>query len=130
MSIHRLCCCPGCTRFREEGSKYCSVHREKYEEADRQRYRDYLSRKMNRQHTKSPYSDLYATREWKELRIRHLEKFPYCEKCGTRYGLQVHHKYPEGVDYSSPEMFFNEDALETLCTSCHSKTHDENRKRR
>lgn len=127
MSIKRLCLAPNCSRFRVEGSKYCEKHREKYEALEEQRKKEWLSKKYNRQHTQSKYTDLYATREWKELRKRHLEKFPYCEKCGTRYGLQVHHKYPEGVDYSSTEMFFNEDALETLCTSCHSKTHDENR---
>lgn len=128
MSIRRLCCCPGCSRFREEGSKYCSKHREKYEAIEEQRKKEWLEKKYNRQHTQSKYTDLYATKEWKELRKKVIEQHPYCAECGSKFGLQVHHNYAPGVDYSSPEMFFNPDALEVLCTSCHSKETDRRKK--
>ena len=83
---------------------------------------DYLNRRY--QHRESKYADLYKTAEWKALRADVLRNHPYCECCGTKYDLQVHHSYPKGVDYSSPEMFFNTDALSVLCRSCHAKETD------
>jgi 5-methylcytosine-specific restriction endonuclease McrA len=126
--VKKLCCAPCCTRYRLDGHKYCEKHVEQYEEVDRQRHQEYLSHFFNRQHTTSKYSDLYRTKEWKELRKKHLEQFPYCEVCGTKYGLQVHHNYPPGVDYSSPDLFFNPSALQTLCVSCHNKETDRRKK--
>lgn len=128
MPIKRMCCHAGCPRYREEGSKFCSVHREADEAKDRKRYADYLSNRYNRQHTTSVYADLYRSSEWKELRKKVIEQHPYCAECGSKFGLQVHHNYAPGVDYSSPDMFFNPDALEVLCTSCHSKETDRRKK--
>lgn len=128
MPIKKLCCAPCCSRYREEGSKYCSKHRESYEAKDRQRQLDFLTRKYSREHTTSRYSDLYKSSEWKELRRKIIQEHPYCSICGTRFNLQVHHNYPKGVDYSSPDLFFNPSALEVLCTSCHSKETDRRKK--
>ena len=119
MPIKRLCCHAGCHRFRLPDSKYCEVHREA-DEAERERQKqEYLQKKY--QHRPSRYSELYNTMEWRLMRAEYLKDHPFCECCGTTENLQVHHKYPEGVDYSSPEMFFNVNALETLCRRCHAK---------
>lgn len=128
MPIKKLCCHAGCPRYREEGSKFCSVHREADEAKERKRYADYLTNRYNRQHTTSVYADLYRSSEWKELRKKVIEQHPYCAECGSKFGLQVHHAYPAGTDYSSPELFFNPDALQVLCTSCHSKETDRRKK--
>lgn len=123
--IRKLCTHPGCNRFRLEGHSVCEKHLGD-EESKEQRKREYFERKYH--HTQSKYTDLYATREWKELRKKVIEQHPYCAECGSKFGLQVHHNYASGVDYSSPDMFFNPDALEVLCTSCHSKETDRRRK--
>ena len=124
MAKRQLCLHVGCVNYRCQGSKYCEKHREADEAQDRKRYTDFLKGKYSRQHTTSIYADLYRSSEWKELRKKTIEEHPYCAVCGTKYNLQVHHNYPPGVDYSSPDMFFNSDALEVLCTSCHSKETD------
>ena len=88
MPIKRMCCHAGCPRYREEGSKFCSVHREADEAKDRKRYADYLSNRYNRQHTTSVYADLYRSSEWKELRKKVIEQHPYCAECGSKFGLK------------------------------------------
>ena len=125
--VKRICLHAGCCSYRLDGHKYCEKHLSD-ETKDKQRYVDFLSRKYSREHTTSRYSDLYKSAEWKELRRRTIEAHPYCAVCGSKYGLQVHHAYAPGIDYSSPEMFFNPDALEVLCTSCHNKETDRRKK--
>ena len=125
VSIRKLCLAPSCSRFREEGSKYCSKHREQYESADRQRYVDYLNRRY--QHTQSRANDFYRSPEWRKLSRRLLKERPVCEVCGMNYSADVHHRFPV-ADY--PEMALDEDNLMCLCKSCHARITDEERKLR
>lgn len=113
--IKRLCCVPCCSHFCLEGSDFCERHQNLQQERDK-RSREYFE-----SFRKSKYSDLFRTKRWRDLRAEHLRQHPYCEVCGSSENLQVHHRYPNGVDYSSEELFFNPDVLETLCTSCHAK---------
>lgn len=123
MGVKRLCCAPSCTRFRTDGSKYCSIHREQYESADRQRYVDYLNRRY--QHTQSRANDFYRSTEWRKLSKKLLKERPVCEVCGMNYSTDVHHRFPV-ADY--PELALEEDNLIALCRSCHAKITDEERK--
>lgn len=125
MSVRRLCCCPGCVRFREEGSKYCSVHREEYEAKEEQRKREWLARKY--QHTQSRANDFYRSPEWRKLSRRLLNERKYCEICGETYATDVHHIFPV-ADF--PELALNEDNLKCLCKSCHAKITEQERKMR
>ena len=122
MSVKRLCCCPGCVRFREEGSKYCSIHREQYESKDNERYVQYLHNKYSSNKSRLPADKLsfYKTSKWKNMRKDFLQANPYCIYCG---GLadQIHHDYPQGTDYFNDEMFFDTDRWAPICAVCHRK---------
>ena len=125
MPIKKLCCAPCCSRYREEGSKYCSKHRESYEEKERERYKAYLERRYS--HTQSRADSFYKTKEWRDLSKRMLERYPVCQVCGENYSTDVHHRFPV-ADY--PDMALDEDNLLCLCKSCHARITDEERKMR
>ena len=117
--IRRLCCAPSCSRYRLDGSDFCERHQNLQQERDKRR--EEHTRKFFESFRKSKYSDLFRTKRWRDLRTEHLRQHPVCEVCGSSKNLQIHHNYPRGFDYSSEELFFNPDVLETLCTSCHAK---------
>ena len=50
-----------------------------------------------------------------------------CRKCGSTYGLLVHHIREAK---KRPDLFFDKDNLITLCSACHGKIHGQRRKRR
>lgn len=55
--------------------------------------------------------------KWSTVRKQHLEKQPYCQACGKRVKLEVHHIVPVHLD---PEKELDPDNLITLCDSyCH-----------
>lgn len=59
------------------------------------------------------------SRGWNKVRKAHIKEHPYCEACGSRKKLQVHHI----ADFSEhPELELNPANLMTLCmsgTRCH-----------
>lgn len=72
------------------------------------------------------YEKMLDSNEWKEKRKLILIRDNYkCRYCGSEYNLQVHHKYynkyPNGVKVLSWD--YPNDALITLCDSCHEKVH-------
>ncbi len=69
----------------------------------------------------------YSDPRWRRLRLWHLNRNPVCVKCGSTSNLHVDHKIPieEGGEK------YNQDNLQTLCKSSHSKkTIKEQNKRR
>lgn len=59
---------------------------------------------------------LYKSARWKELRKRAIEMHPYCQICGCREELQVHHIIPPR---GNSELFFDERNLSVVCEACH-----------
>jgi 5-methylcytosine-specific restriction enzyme A len=55
---------------------------------------------------------------WPSVRASHLEKQPNCQVCGTKTGVEVHHKIPVHIDQSRELDLAN---LITLCerNGCH-----------
>ncbi|MHA3795788.1 HNH endonuclease [Mycoplasma sp. VS31B] len=58
------------------------------------------------------------SKEWNELREKHLTAHPFCSICQTTFRLQVDHIIEHGNDLS---YFLNEKNLRTLCIRCHSR---------
>ena len=60
---------------------------------------------------------IYATKEWKSLRLEIIKRDRYrCQSCKRRGGmLEVHHK----VRITESRHWFDPEGLETLCRSCH-----------
>lgn len=69
------------------------------------------------------YREIYLRSDhWESLREEKLAKSAVCEKCGSPYSLDVHHKdYKELYDVRISD-------LETLCRKCHKKVHKKRNK--
>lgn len=126
--IRKLCCAPCCTRYREEGSRWCSIHRSKYEEQERIRHEEYLSNRFNYQNkTITPERQkFYQSAKYKRLRSQFLRENPICVLCGVNEATEIHHI---GEDYWNEEQFFDTDMWRGLCHSCHTKVSNERKKK-
>lgn len=73
------------------------------------------------------YSEMLQRAEWKAKRALILERDGHvCKNCGTRFGLQVHHKQyhrfkPTG--HKLAPWCYAEKYLITLCDNCHHDGH-------
>lgn len=85
-------------------------------------------------------SEIYNSREWKELRIAKLRANPLCEQCikdGEAVGIPggyirsatcVHHIVPIETAKTKDEMkrlAFDVNNLKALCFACHARIHKE-----
>ena len=122
MPVIRLCLAPSCCYPRVEGSKYCEKHREQYEAKDKERYVEYLKNKYSSNKSRLPEDKLayYNTYRWKKTRKDFLAQNPYCVYCGQP-AEQIHHDYPEGTDYYTEELFYDESRFVPICAECHRK---------
>ena len=71
-------------------------------------------------HKVKPWRHLYNSKQWKALRLRHLQSSPLCVMCnaiGKTVGATVvdHVKPHKGVE----SLFFNPLNLQSLCKTCH-----------
>lgn len=79
-----------------------------------------LKHKYKNKKEKITSSKLRGTKEYKEFRLKILERDNYkCIKCGNTKNLQVHHI--KSVK-KFPELLMVESNVETLCIKCHSET--------
>ena len=121
MPIKKLCCHVGCSRFREEGSKYCSLHREKDEARDAARREEYFKTHPIKR-SGSVYQEFYQTSRWHKESTAFIAAHPYCEICGSSDSrLQVHHQWPVGYCYNNEEDFFDKSHWIVICASCHAR---------
>jgi 5-methylcytosine-specific restriction enzyme A len=74
----RPCAYPLCPNFAEEGSSYCSAHKQS------------LPQDSRASSAKRGYD-----RHWQKLRVMHLREFPLCEMCRAKGVIRqaelVHH---------------------------------------
>ena len=85
-------------------------------------------------------TEIYNSREWKELRIQKLRANPLCEQCikdGEAIGIHggyirsatcVHHVVPIETARTKDEMkrlAFDVNNLRSLCFACHARIHKE-----
>ena len=120
--IRRLCCHPCCSRFREEGSKYCSLHRSSDEARDAARREEYLKTHPIKYNSEaSPYARFYRTYRWHKESTEFIKsRGCYCEICGrSDLRLQVHHVYPKNYDYTNE--FWDKSRWQVVCSQCHAK---------
>ncbi len=92
-----VCNVPGCPTLIPAGTSRCPEH-------------------GGNQRTGSPRG---STRAWRRLRRQVLTRDGYrCTRCGTRDGLEVHHRVP--VTNGGEDTIAN---TITLCRDCHAQTH-------
>lgn len=68
--------------------------------------------------TKEQYQQFLGSLFWCNLREKKLEYSPKCERCGSKYKLQCHHRF-----YRSRWEDTKVEDLETLCELCHRLHH-------
>ena len=69
---------------------------------------------------KQEYERYLASLHWKAVRLRKLADIPFCEYCGCRVRLEVHHSSYEHLGHER----LDEDLI-VLCRDCHQEEHDE-----
>jgi hypothetical protein len=86
-----------------------------HREADREaRHEAWMELKPERT---AEYAEFLRTPEWKQLRVRVLERSPWCEACLLCEAVEVHH-----VSYRSgwlPPAW----ELRSVCQKCHDRLH-------
>ncbi len=75
-------------------------------------------------------SDIYNSREWRELRLQKLRENPLCEVCKSNGFINsahcVHHITPIESARTKEEMkhlAFDPNNLQSLCDKCHADIH-------
>lgn len=67
------------------------------------------------------YPKLYGSTRWRRVAKLHLDSFPLCNPCllsnKETAATIVHHRIPH---HGNPELFWDGDNLESVCSSCHS----------
>lgn len=82
-------------------------------------YYAFLSLESNkRKGMNDRYREYLLSDEWKSIRLTIIEDREQCERCGSDYKLQIHHKNYDNI--------FNEldSDLELLCKRCHLLQHN------
>ncbi len=71
------------------------------------------------------YKRYLQSHEWAQIKNDLFDiRGRNCERCGSSYGLQIHHKTYERLYNEEPKD------LEILCAGCHSKEHNIKTKRK
>lgn len=103
--IMKLCTYPGCNCLVSNGSR-CPRHTAAKKGG------------FSGKRTKGrEWHSLYYSAHWRQLRRDFLKKFPFCFVCGGRATIADHIVPHRG----NPDLFYNEDNLQPMCQSCHSK---------
>ncbi len=68
-------------------------------------------------HKYKEYLNYLRSKKWKKIRKEMLEKFPFCNKCGTKEKLTVHH-----LNYKNLGKETSMDLL-VLCKKHHDNVH-------
>jgi 5-methylcytosine-specific restriction protein A len=72
------------------------------------------------------HGEWYSNRRWRWMRMMFLARYPICadphgdhaREGRCEIATEVHHKIPR---LEHPELAYDEDNLEALCKSCHSR---------
>lgn len=68
------------------------------------------------------YQDFLRSPLWRTTRARFLRQHPECFVCGTREGVQPHHRTYKRIGREQTGDYYRSD-LVTLCGPCHGRTH-------
>jgi len=70
---------------------------------------------------KQEYEQYLGSPHWKAVRMRKLSDTPFCEYCGKKTGLDVHH-----ASYTRLNRENLDKDLIVLCRDCHTEEHGNN----
>lgn len=101
------------------GEKFLKIRQQRRKEAGREIHKSY-----NRNRTDKDIVSLYGSTRWKAVRKLKFQQDPLCEICRAKGELvptQVAHHIV--VAKENPDLFFDMDNLQSLCTECHNRIH-------
>jgi len=84
-----------------------------------------MANKYIKSNRREELKKFYNSKQWQRARLLKIQTaYGICERCG-KAGWEVHHKKPLTVlNMYDPDISINQDNLELLCTSCHSKINE------
>lgn len=130
MTLKKLCSKTGCTKIVDYGTAYCEYHQKKWEQEQRERYKEYSNRRRRDKEQKK-YQDFYNSDEWKRIRIAamvghyHIDILEYYRTGRIVQGERVHHIIELSEDWNSRIDIFN---LIYLTEQNHRRVHEEYKK--
>lgn len=104
MKMYR-CLYPSCGNLLTE-SGYCPAHQQW---AEKHKVKPFENAKRSNE-------QFYKTERWKKIRGALVKAHPYCDICGRKSQLQVHHRITPRGD---PALFFEVGNLQVVCAVCH-----------
>lgn len=103
-------------RLPKQGEPWSRRGRKKKKRAKRRK--KLVEKRLSRGERRAAYRLYLKSDDWKEKREQKLADFPYCEECGTKKRLQVHHlRYRKLYDVRQSDLM-------TLCRTCHKAVHE------
>ena len=114
--ITKQCLFPACHNMAVNNTAYCEIHANCGKNGGNSG-KNGNGRKPFASAKRSS-ENFYNTSRWRTLRRKHIEKEPYCVRCGSEQDLTVDHI--QNAD-GNQRLFFNENNLQTLCRTCHNQ---------
>ena len=106
MAIKKLCSKTGCHKIVDDGVKYCEVHRKKFELNEKERYKQYKSKRLKDEEQRK-YQSFYNSDDWKRVRSSIISAYmgmdivEYYTTGRVIAGERVHHIVELNEDWNS-----------------------------
>lgn len=127
MSLKKKCSKTGCNKIVDNEVIYCDYHQKKWEETERERYKEYQSRRRKDKEQRK-YQDFYNSDGWKRIRVPIIDDcfsidiLEYYRTGKIIEGERVHHIIELSEDWNSRLDVFN---LIYLTEQNHRRVHEE-----
>lgn len=127
MALKKLCSWHGCNKVLDQGIKYCDKHQKKWEQIERDRFKEYQQRRRKDKEQKL-YQDFYNSPQWRRTSNAVIKDYHYIDileyyRTGKVVeGEAVHHIITLKDDWNSRFDTLN---LIYLTEKNHRRVHDE-----
>lgn len=127
MPLKKKCSKTGCTKIVNHEAIYCDYHQKKWEDKERERYKEYSNRRRRNKEQRK-YQEFYNSAEWKRIRETVIADYygidilEYYRTGKIIQGERVHHIIELSEDWNSRLDIFN---LIYLTEQNHRRVHEE-----
>lgn len=127
MPLKKLCSWHGCNKVLDDGVIYCEKHQKKWEDKEKERYKEYKERRIKDKNQKR-YQDFYNSPLWRTLSkaIRseyyHIDILEYYRTGNIIQGEAVHHIVEIEDDWESR---YDSSNLIYLTEKNHRRVHEQ-----
>lgn len=127
MAILKTCSWTGCNKIVREDVMYCNYHKNKYDEEQKEKWKEYKRRRMHNEEQRK-FQRFYSSKEWRMVRqlaisdTVSIDVIDYYKFNKITQGEIVHHIVEVSEDY---DKRLNRDNLIYLTASNHKFVHKE-----